>query len=75
MQASLKALLRELETFGRQHDSSVAERTGRMLNITPDTGEFLAVLTRSMGPASSKSAPRTAIRRCGWPTPPAQAAR
>ena len=49
MQASLKALLRELETFGRQHDSSVAERTGRMLNITPDTGEFLAVLTRSMG--------------------------
>jgi predicted O-methyltransferase YrrM len=48
MQPSLKALLKELETFGRQHDASVQERAGRMLNITHDTGEFLAVLTRSM---------------------------
>jgi len=49
MQSSLKALLKELEAFGRQHDSTVADRAGRMLNITPDTGEFLAVLTRAIG--------------------------
>lgn len=49
MQTALKAMLKELEAFGRQHDASVTERSGRMLNITPDTGEFLAVMTRATG--------------------------
>lgn len=49
MQSSLKALLKELEAFGRQHDSASAEHGSRMLNITPDTGEFLTVLIRATG--------------------------
>ena len=49
MQTALKAMLKELEAFGRQHDASVTDRSGRMLNITPDTGEFLAVMTRATG--------------------------
>jgi len=49
MQSSLKALLKELEAFGRQHDSASAEHGNRMLNITPDTGEFLSVLIRATG--------------------------
>jgi predicted O-methyltransferase YrrM len=47
MQTALKTLLKELEAFGRQHDAATDDRAGRMLNITPDTGEFLAVLTRA----------------------------
>jgi len=49
MQSSLKALLKELEAFGRPHDSASAEPGSRMLNITPDTGEFLTVLIRATG--------------------------
>lgn len=49
MLASFKALLKELESFGRQHDAVPANHAGRMLNITHETGEFLAVLTRAMG--------------------------
>jgi predicted O-methyltransferase YrrM len=49
MQTALKTLLKELEAFGRQHDAATDDRAGRMLNITPDTGEFLAVLTRASG--------------------------
>ena len=49
MQTALKALLKELDAFGRQHDASVSDRSGRMLNITPDTGEFLAVMARATG--------------------------
>ena len=41
-------LLAELEDFGRKHDAAVAERPRRMLNITRDTGEFLAVLVKAM---------------------------
>lgn len=48
MRNSVKALLKELETFGRQHDA-VSDKDGRMLNITHETGEFLAVLTRATG--------------------------
>lgn len=40
----LQALLAELEAFGRENDAAASERTRRMLNITRDTGEFLAVL-------------------------------
>ena len=49
MPTSLKALLKELETFGLNHDASPDNRSRRMLNITHDTGEFLAVLVRAMG--------------------------
>ena len=43
--ATLKA---ELERFGEANDASTSERPRRMLNITRDTGEFLAVLVRAM---------------------------
>ena len=46
---SLKALLKELETHGVSHDAAPANRARRLLNITHDTGEFLAVLVRAMG--------------------------
>ena len=41
-------LLAELEDFGRKHDATVPERPRRMLNITRDTGEFLAVVAKAM---------------------------
>jgi predicted O-methyltransferase YrrM len=40
----LDLLKAELERFGETNDSGVAERARRMLNITRDTGEFLALL-------------------------------
>jgi predicted O-methyltransferase YrrM len=43
----LDKLLAELEQFGQANDSSTTERARRMLNITRDTGEFLAVLIRA----------------------------
>lgn len=49
MPTSLKALLKELEAFGLRHDATPQPRADRMLNITHDTGEFLAVLVRAMG--------------------------
>lgn len=44
---SLEALKTELEHFGRANDAATDERPRRMLNITRDTGEFLAVLVRA----------------------------
>ena len=44
MDEKLLQLLAELEEFGKASDSSVIERSRRMLNITHDTGEFLSVL-------------------------------
>lgn len=41
------SLLDELERFGRDNDANTPERARRMLNITRDTGEFLAVLVRA----------------------------
>ena len=46
--ADLAALLAELETFGKTNDATIADRPRRMLNITRDTGEFLAVLVIAM---------------------------
>jgi predicted O-methyltransferase YrrM len=43
----LEDLLCELEQFGRDNDTSTAERPRKMLNITRDTGEFLALLVRA----------------------------
>jgi predicted O-methyltransferase YrrM len=44
---TLDALLAELEQFGKANDGSNTERPRRMLNITRDTGELLAVLVRA----------------------------
>lgn len=44
MNEPLSRLLSELEQFGATHDAAGAARAQRMLNITRDTGEFLAVL-------------------------------
>ena len=49
MDSKLKALLDELAALGDAHDGDPANGTGRMLNITPDTGEFLAVLVKATG--------------------------
>ncbi len=48
MDTALRQLLTELERFGADNDAATGERTQRMLNITRDTGEFLAVLVRAM---------------------------
>jgi predicted O-methyltransferase YrrM len=48
LETKLHTLLAELAAFGDAHDSDAANRATRMLNITPDTGEFLAVLVKAM---------------------------
>ena len=47
MNNQLQGLLTELEQFGNGNDSATTERSRKMLNITRDTGEFLAVLVRA----------------------------
>ena len=47
MSEQLQSLMAELEQFGIANDSVMTERPRRMLNITRDTGEFLAVLVRA----------------------------
>jgi len=47
MSEQLQSLMAELEQFGIASDSVMTERPRRMLNITRDTGEFLAVLVRA----------------------------
>ncbi|WP_229519406.1 O-methyltransferase [Massilia rhizosphaerae] len=49
MDPHLKTLLDELAAFGDAHDGDPANRAIRMLNITPDTGAFLAVLAKATG--------------------------
>jgi predicted O-methyltransferase YrrM len=44
----LTTLLADMAAFGDTHDSGTADHATRMLNITPDTGEFLAVLVKAM---------------------------
>src|SRR5262245_35902888 len=46
--SELMELLAEIEDFGQQNDATITERPRRMLNITRDTGEFLAVLVKAM---------------------------
>ena len=43
----LEASKADLERFGETNDAATTERSRRMLNITRDTGEFLAVLVRA----------------------------
>ena len=47
MHTSLDQILRELEAFGAANDARETERERRMLNITRDTGAFLALLVRA----------------------------
>jgi len=47
MNVQLQSLMVELERFGNSNDSATSERSRKMLNITRDTGEFLAVLIRA----------------------------
>ena len=47
MSHQLQSFMVELEQFGQTNDSTTTERPRRMLNITRDTGEFLAVLVRA----------------------------
>lgn len=49
MNPHLKTLLDELAAFGDAHDGDPANRATRLLNITPDTGAFLAVLVKAAG--------------------------
>ena len=45
----LEQLKRELERFGEQHDEAQPSRGRKMLNITRDTGELLALLVQTRG--------------------------
>jgi predicted O-methyltransferase YrrM len=47
MDEALASLLAELERFGAANDAANSERPRRMLNITRETGEFLAVLVHA----------------------------
>ena len=49
MTAPLDGLKDELERFGTVNDAGTAAPRRRMLNITRDTGELLAVLVRASG--------------------------
>jgi predicted O-methyltransferase YrrM len=44
----LRSQLRELERFGVQNDARASQRHQKMFNITPETGEFLAILVQGM---------------------------
>ena len=55
MEELIKELLLELEMFGFSNDGTITDRPRRMLNITRDTGEFLAVLIRTMHAQANSS--------------------
>jgi predicted O-methyltransferase YrrM len=48
MDETRRSLLRELERFGAANDARASQRHEKMLNITPETGEFLAILVQGM---------------------------
>lgn len=47
MEPQLVSLLGELEAFGQRNDAAITDRPRRMLNITRDTGAFLALLVHA----------------------------
>ena len=47
MTSPLLDLLRELEQFGKSNDAATTDRAHKMLNITHDTGGFLALLIKA----------------------------
>ncbi len=48
MDDTLSALLKELEQFGHENDARAKDHSQKMLNITPDTGQFLLLLIRAL---------------------------
>lgn len=48
MATDLTALLNELAEFGRRNDTAATERSKKMLNITPETGEFLELIVKAI---------------------------
>src|SRR3990170_4593899 len=46
MNERVVSLLQEIEAFGNTNDARVTYRSQKMLNITPQTGEFLSILVR-----------------------------
>jgi predicted O-methyltransferase YrrM len=47
MDCELRSLLRQLEDFAGENDARVSDRRQMMLNITPETGELLAILVQA----------------------------
>lgn len=47
MDQTLHAFLDQLAQFGKANDRQATQRRERMLNITPDTGPFLAILIKA----------------------------
>ena len=47
MSRDLTALLNELAAFGRRNDAASTDRAKKMLNITPNTGEFLELMVKA----------------------------
>jgi predicted O-methyltransferase YrrM len=48
MDDTLRSLLGELERFGAENDARASQRYEKMLNITPETGELLAILVHAI---------------------------
>jgi len=48
-ESALFRLLEDLAALGQDNDARETERARRMLNITPETGRFLAILVRAAG--------------------------
>ena len=46
MNERVASLLQEIEAFGKANDVRATDRSQKMLNVTPDTGEFLSILVR-----------------------------
>ena len=49
---NLDELLSELESYGGENDARATKRSEKLLNITRDTGEFLAVILKAIGARS-----------------------
>jgi predicted O-methyltransferase YrrM len=49
MNSNRQTLLNDLAAFGQANDARAAQRSDKMLNITPDTGELLALLVHAAG--------------------------
>jgi predicted O-methyltransferase YrrM len=49
MRADREALLRALESHGREHDAAIADRTLRLRNVESETAAMMAVLVRALG--------------------------
>jgi hypothetical protein len=57
--ADIRAFLAELYEAGQQHDTHEQERSKRMLNLEPDTAQFLNILIRSTRTLPDRSWART----------------